>query len=184
MTILSDSEILGLIEANNIDSRSGLLIDPFVKENVQSASIDLRLSNDFLTINKNEITCIDMETEIEYIRHIEDEFILHPNTFVLASTMEFVGLPANISGMVMGRSSIGRMGLFVENASWIDPGFNGKITLELYNANSIPIKLKLGKRVCQLILFQMIFGSNNPYDGKYQNSKKTVGSKIYKDKEN
>lgn len=69
--------------------------------------------------------------------------------------MEYVRLPNNLTAFVEGRSSIGRMGLFIQNAGWVDPGFEGEITLELYNANQLPIRLKSGRRVCQLVFAQM-----------------------------
>jgi len=84
---------------------------------------------------------------------------------------------------VEGRSSIGRIGLFIQNAGWIDPGFEGRITLELYNASSLPIKLQAGKRICQLVFCTMDQKAENPYQGKYQGQKVTVGSRVYQDKD-
>ena len=67
-----------------------------------------------------------------------------PGQFVLATTMEYFELPDNLTAFVEGRSSLGRMGLFIQNAGWVDPGFKGEITLELYNANRCAIELKAG----------------------------------------
>ena len=90
-------------------------------------------------------------------------------------------LPNNLSAFVEGRSSIGRMGLFIQNAGWVDSGFEGRITLELYNANSLPIKLESGKRICQLVICQMDQESERPYSGKYQGQDKSVGSRVFMD---
>ena len=126
---------------------------------------------------------ITLDTEIKY-REIEAETItIPPHSFMLATTLEYIKLPANISAFVEGRSSIGRIGLFIENAGWIDAGFEGKITLELYNANSLPIKLQAGRRICQIVFCTMDRPAQIPYRGKYQGQDKAVGSRIFKDKE-
>jgi len=84
---------------------------------------------------------------------------------------------------VEGRSSIGRMGLFIQNAGWVDPGFEGMITLELYNANSLPIKLQAGRRIGQFVICEMTTPADEPYNGKYQGQNKTIGSRVFKDVE-
>jgi dCTP deaminase len=73
------------------------------------------------------------------------------------------------------------MGLFIQNAGWVDSGFEGKITLELYNANSAPILLQSGRRLCQLVFCQMDQKSEVPYKGKYQGQLLSVGSRIHQD---
>jgi len=93
-------------------------------------------------------------------------------------------LPDNLTAFVEGRSSIGRMGLFIQNAGWVDPGFEGEITLELYNANQLPIRLRSGRRICQLVLAQMDQGAQYPYKGKYQGQRNATGSRVYLDNEN
>ena len=102
------------------------------------------------------------------------------NSFLLATTIEYVKLPSNLTAFVEGRSSIGRMGLFIQNAGWVDPGFEGQITLELYNANRLPIKLISGWRVCQLV-FASMDKCRVPYVGKYQGQRNATGSKIFMD---
>ena len=81
------------------------------------------------------------------------------------------------------RSSIGRIGLFIQNAGWVDPGFKGQITLELYNANSLPIRLRVGRRICQLVFCKMDQQAKNPYDGKYQGQRFSTGSRVFMDSE-
>ena len=71
-------------------------------------------------------------------------------------------LPNDLTAFVEGRSSLGRMGLFIQNAGWVDPGFKGEITLELYNANRCAIELKAGRRVGQLVFAKMDAVSLNP----------------------
>ncbi len=175
--ILSDITIKSLL-ANNI-----IEVKPITEQSIQPASIDCRLDNHFLTVEDKQMETITLDTEIKY-REIETNTItISPHSFILATTLEYIKLPTNISAFVEGRSSIGRMGLFIENAGWIDAGFEGKITLELYNANSLPIKLQAGRRICQIVFCTMDQPAQIPYQGKYQGQNKAVGSRIFKDKE-
>jgi dCTP deaminase len=73
----------------------------------------------------NDIACIDLEHPASYVAIERDEIILPPRSFILATTMEYIRLPNNLTAFVEGRSSIGRMGLFIQNAGWVDPGFEG-----------------------------------------------------------
>lgn len=104
-----------------------------------------------------------------------------PGQFVLATTMEYIKLPANLTAFVEGRSSLGRMGLFIQNAGWVDPGFEGEITLELFNANRCAIELCAGRRIGQLVFAHLDGVPIQTYQGKYQGQKGATGSKIYLD---
>lgn len=97
--------------------------------------------------------------------------------------MEYFELPNDLTAFVEGRSSLGRMGLFIQNAGWVDPGFQGEITLELYNVNRCAIELKAGRRVGQLVFSRMDDTALHPYRGKYQKQKGATGSKAFLDKE-
>ena len=125
-----------------------------------------------------------MDKEIEYREVFGDEIFIPPHSFLLATTKEYIELPSNLSAFVEGRSSIGRMGLFIQNAGWVDAGFKGKITLELYNANALPIQLKADSRICQLVFCKMDQPAKQPYVGKYQGQQTTVGSLVFQDPEN
>lgn len=173
--ILSDKSILELIEQKK------LVIDPLGKNAVQPASIDCSIGNHFLAVDEHHMDLIRLDSEIKY-RSIEaEEITLAPHSFILATTQEYFELPDNLTAFVEGRSSIGRMGLFIQNAGWVDPGFKGRITLELYNSNSLPIKLQAGWRVCQLVFCRMDGTPSAPYRGKYQGQMKTTGSRVFQD---
>ena len=86
-----------------------------------------------------------------------------------------------MTAFVEGRSSIGRLGLFIQNAGWVDPGFEGEITLELFNANKCAIELQSGRRVGQLVFAQLDVHTLNPYQGKYQGQRGATGSRIFLD---
>ncbi|OGG95453.1 MAG: dCTP deaminase, partial [Candidatus Lambdaproteobacteria bacterium RIFOXYD2_FULL_50_16] len=175
--ILSDRKI------NQLLASGELRIDPISPEQVQPASVDLKLGRHFLKVAENNLTHLDLENPAEYEEVEQEELILPPHSFILATTMEYIALPNNLTAFVEGRSSIGRMGLFIQNAGWVDPGFEGEITLELYNANHLPILLRAGRRICQLVIAEMDQPTLNPYNGKYQGQRKATGSRVYQDLE-
>tara|TARA_B100000427_G_scaffold243363_1_gene206319 strand:- start:11889 stop:12425 length:537 start_codon:yes stop_codon:yes gene_type:complete len=175
--ILSDKKIRELL--NN----QQLIIQPLDKNAIQPASIDCRLGSHFLSIdeNLNDNGILSFDKEIQYKEINANSIILPPKSFILATTKETIKIPNGYSAFVEGRSSIGRMGLFIQNAGWVDSGFEGNITLELYNANSLPIKLEAERRICQLVICEMDQPSEFPYNGKYQGQSLSVGSKVYLD---
>lgn len=175
--ILSDRKIIELL--NNKE----LQIAPIDDEQIQPASVDIRLGNHFLKLDENRIEAMSMTDEIKYISFEADEIIIPPHSFLLATTKEYIKLPNNLTAFVEGRSSVGRMGLFIQNAGWVDPGFEGQITLELFNANRLPIRLESGRRICQLVFAQMDQAAASPYCGKYQGQMNSVGSRIFMDKD-
>lgn len=175
--ILSDKTILEMIEEGT------LKISPIEEGQVQPASVDIRLGNTFSIVEDSPSGIITLENEIKYKTITTDTYILLPNQFVLATTMEYFDLPNDLTAFVEGRSSLGRMGLFIQNAGWVDPGFKGEITLELYNANRCAIELKAGRRVGQLVFAKMDGEALNPYNGKYQGQTGATGSMVFMDKE-
>lgn len=174
--ILSDRTIRELI------STGELIIDPMDDMQVGPASVDLRLGNNFLS-PKTHAGIYDIDQSITYERVEGDEFIIPTHGFVLATTAEYVKLPNDLTAFVEGRSSIGRSGLFIQNAGWVDPGFEGAITLELYNANAAPMRIAAGRRICQLVLARADQAVANPYNGKYQGQRETTGSRAHLDAE-
>jgi len=175
--ILSDRTLQAMIKSGDLQ------VDPILPNSIQPASIDCHLGRHFLVVEDRLMNTIDMESQILY-REIEaDEIVIPPNSFLLATTEEYIKLPNDLTAFVEGRSSVGRIGLFIQNAGWVDPGFQGNITLELYNANSLPIRLRAGRRICQLVFCRMDQAAAKPYAGKYQGQRKTTGSRVYQDSE-
>ncbi len=170
--ILSDHTIRQMLASG------ALRVEPIEDQQIQPASIDLRLGRFFLKVDENCTECITMREQLKYVQLERDEIVIPPQSFLLATTMEYIKLPREITGFVEGRSSIGRMGLFIQNAGWVDAGFEGEITLELFNANRLPIRLEAGRRICQIVLARMDREAQNPYCGKYS-IKEPVGSRIY-----
>ncbi len=175
--ILSDTSIKKLIKDKKI------VIKNLGAEAIQPSSIDLTLDKSALLLKYwTTKGILDFNTKLDYEKISGKTFIIPPHSFILATTKEYISLPKNISGFVEGRSSVGRMGLFIQNAAVVGPGFKGKLTLELYNANILPIRLEAGRRVCQLILFKMDKASKKGYTGKYQNQNTTESTKIFLEK--
>ncbi|MDP7397346.1 MAG: dCTP deaminase [Lentisphaeria bacterium] len=175
--ILSDQTLNAMIESGE------LAVEPLDADSIQPASIDCRLGDHYLVVEDREMGILTLDSEIIY-REIEgDSITLPPHSFLLATTAEYIRLPNNITAFVEGRSSIGRIGLFIQNAGWVDPGFEGRITLELYNANSLPIRLQAGRRICQLVFCLMDQPTAKPYAGKYQGQRQSVGSRAFLDSE-
>ena len=163
-----------------LDEKS-LVINPVTKEQIQPASVDIRLGNTFSIVDDTPSNIITLESQINYKTITTDTYLIMPGEFVLATTMEYFELPDNLTAFVEGRSSLGRIGLFIQNAGWVDPGFKGEITLELYNANRCAIELKAGRRVGQLVFAEMDAPAINPYNGKYQGQMGATGSRVFMD---
>ena len=176
--ILSDESIKSRLNSQE------LKITPLDKTCIQPASVDLRLGQQFVIIRHWGGDVLDFNSEPEYQTVSTNTFLVPSHSFVLATTVESIGLPNDLTAFVEGRSSVGRMGLFIQNAGWVDPGFQGQLTLELYNANSLPIRLRAGRRICQIVFCKMDQKTKNPYKGKYQGQKGAQGTRIFLDSEN
>ena len=138
---------------------------------IQPASVDLRLSAEFLIYKPAQITCLDprepetLTDATERVTVLEGSgFILHPGEFVLGSTIECVAIPNDLVGRVDGRSSVGRLAVVVHaTAGFIDPGFEGQITLEMSNIGRIPVRLYPGMRIAQIVFQTMTSPAERPY---------------------
>ena len=175
--VLSDKTIMKMLREGE------LKISPLEESQIQPASVDIRLGSMFSIIEDLPTGVINLEEEIRYRTIETDRYVLLPGQFVLATTREYIELPDYLTAFVEGRSSLGRMGLFIQNAGWVDPGFRGEITLELFNANRCAIELKAGRRVGQLVFAQMDDSALHPYQGKYQGQTGATGSRAFMDGE-
>lgn len=173
--ILSDKTIKKMLEEKT------LKIEPVEETQFQPASVDVRLGDTFSIVEDSPAGVITMNSEIKYKTIKTDTYVLLPGQFVLATTMEYFELPDDLTAFVEGRSSLGRMGLFIQNAGWVDPGFKGEITLELFNANRCAIELTAGRRVGQLVFAKLDQKAQNPYKGKYNGQRGATGSRAFQD---
>lgn len=173
--ILGDSEIKKLVLGNRVPIHSYKLINP--------ASMNVRIGTTFLVPRRKLFGGVALGSKVEYRRILLREgesFKLRPGQFALATTMERIDLPSDLAAFVQGRSSIGRAGLTVQNAGFIDPGFHGHITLELKNETRNSIIIRPGYPVAQIV-FEQATGVTSPYRGKYNGQVEATGSRMYMD---
>jgi dCTP deaminase len=187
--ILSDRDIIARLEKGDLVIEP--LIDPDLQ--IQPASVDLRLDNTFVVYKLTHLPVIDPRdpsTITNYTEkvHIEDgdAFILHPGEFALGSTKEWVRIPNDLVARVEGRSSIGRIAVVVHaTAGFIDPGFEGQITLELSNLGRVPVMLYPDMRISQVVMQTMTSEALRPYGpargSKYLGQRGPVISRIATD---
>jgi dCTP deaminase len=184
--LLSDKSIKDAKEKGKID------IDPFFEDCIQPSSVDLHLDKTFLIFNKEQHTVIDVREKPEGlmkpIEIKEDEaFVLHPGEFVLGSTLERIKLSNDIAARIEGKSSLGRLGLLIHStAGYVDPGWDGNLTLELSNVSPLPIKLYFKMKIGQISFAMMTTPVDRPYGSSelkshYQGQKVPVASKFYED---
>ncbi len=149
------------------------------EELVQACSLDFTVGDKWLTPKSSDY--VYLNKGMEYEESVSLSKVIYPGEFILATTEQYFCFPANVAGFVQGRSSIGRLGLFIQNAGWVDGGFEGKITLELYNASKAPIVISQGDRLGQVVFVKIDEIPENPYSGKYQGQDDTTGSRIEQD---
>lgn len=188
--ILSDRDLKLRIESGSLVIEP--LDDPELQ--IQPASIDLRLGNTFMVYKLPHVACIDSRDPMSVSGYTEEivipnggGFILQPGEFALGSTLERVSVPHDLVARVEGRSSIGRIAIVVHaTAGFIDPGFDGEITLELSNLGRCAVKLYPGMRISQVVFHTMTSPSERPYGtargSKYQGQRGPVASRLSADR--
>lgn len=174
MAILSDKTIKEYLEEGKI------VINPLKDEQqIQPSSVDMRLGDEFKVFKVIRKPYIDPKDEEDIAEYMEsstvpegEAFIIHPNEFALATTQEYVKVPDDLVARVEGRSSMGRLGVTMHvTAGYVDPGFEGRITLEISNIGAMPVALYPGQRVCQLVFETMTTPAELPYGHPKRNSK-------------
>ena len=182
--LLSDRDVKAEIAAGRVK------VEPFDGAMIQPSSVDVRLDRFFRVFENHKYSVIDPSIEQpdltrEVAVEANEEFILHPGEFVLASTYEIITLPDDIAGRLEGKSSLGRLGLLTHStAGFIDPGFSGHITLELSNVANLPVKLFPGMKIGQLCLIKLSSPAENPYGSalygsRYQGQRGPTASKSW-----
>jgi len=182
--LLSDRDIKAEINSGRVK------VEPFDGAMIQPSSVDVRLDRFFRVFENHKYSVIDPSIEQpdltrEVAVEANEEFILHPGEFVLASTYEVITLPDDIAGRLEGKSSLGRLGLLTHStAGFIDPRFSGHITLELSNVANLPVKLFPGMKIGQLCLIRLSSPAENPYGSalygsRYQGQRGPTASKSW-----
>lgn len=182
--LLSDRDIRARVDIGDIE------LDPFTPEMIQPASIDVRLDRFFRVFNDRQYTYVDpAEDQGELTEQFSvsegEPWILHPGEFVLGSTLERVHISSQIAARLEGKSSLGRLGILTHStAGFIDPGFNGYITLELSNVSPLPVKLWPGMKIGQICFFELSSPAEHPYGSQalgshYQGQRGPTPSRSY-----
>lgn len=193
MTILSDRDLKKLIEEKDaIRTDKG----PEIDEDLQlgPSSMDLRLGYEFGVLETRRVKAIDTRKMGEYsdikaskTTTPEEGMVVHPGEFVLGTTLETLDVPTNLVARIEGRSSYARLGLIPHAAAgFVDPGFEGQITLEIQNLGNVPITIYPEDRICQVVFETMTSEAENPYgektDSKYMGQKGATGSRLDREK--
>ena len=189
--ILSDRDVRARLARGDIK----IAPEPDPEIQIQPASVDLRLGYDFQTFNYTQQALIDPADpssfeQLTNLIHLQESerFIVHPGEFVLATTLEHVEIPDDLVARLEGRSSIGRLGIVIHStAGYIDPGFKGRITLEISNLGRIAVALYPGMRICQIAFEEMSSPVSESYGAKrtakYQGQQTTTLSRLFEDDE-
>jgi dCTP deaminase len=184
--ILSDVDIRKEIESGRI------VIDPFDPAAIQPSSVDLHVDDRFRVFANSRYPYIDVKKEMpdltEIVEVAEPEpFILHPGEFVLGSTLERVALPDDMVARLEGKSSLGRLGLLIHStAGYVDPGWDGYLTLELSNVANLPITIYPGMKIGQISFFRLTTPAERPYGStgtrsKYQGQRGPTASRFFEE---
>jgi dCTP deaminase len=194
--ILTDSELLARFFCKEPSRR--IQVSPIInwRKQLQPSSIDLRLGSEVVVFRREMESVLDLldRKGEEVTRRLAHRmsvnplqgFVIHPGDFLLATTFESMRLPADIAARLEGKSSWGRLGLQIHStAGFIDPGFAGKVTFEISNVGTLPMRLYPGLLVAQVCFFQAKFPSIKAYDkeNKYFGQLRTEPSRYYKDVE-
>jgi len=169
--ILSDVDIRKELAAGRIE------IDPFDEACVQPSSVDLHVDAQFRVFANSRYPYIDVRREMPDLTELvevepEEPFILHPGEFVLGSTLERVRLPDDLVARLEGKSSLGRLGLLIHStAGYVDPGWDGFLTLELSNVANLPITIYPAMKIGQISFFRLTTPAEMPYGSKATRSK-------------
>jgi dCTP deaminase len=184
--ILSDVDIRKELAAGRIE------IEPFDESCVQPSSVDLHVDSQFRVFANSRYPYIDVRkpmpelTELVQVEGTEP-FILHPGEFVLGSTLERVRLPDDMVARLEGKSSLGRLGLLIHStAGYVDPGWDGFLTLELSNVANLPITIYPGMKIGQISFFRLTTPAEAPYGSgrtgsKYQGQRGPTASRFFEE---
>ena len=173
-------------------ARGRIVIEPYDEGCLQPASVDLHLNRKFLVFRNSRRPYIDVRQDNSDLNEVveidgDTPFILHPGEFVLGSTLESVTLPNDIVGRLEGKSSLGRLGLLIHStAGYVDPGWQGHLTLELSNVSNLPVTLYYAMKIGQVSFLRLTSPVERPYGSeglgsKYQGQAEPTGSKYYQD---
>jgi dCTP deaminase len=160
---------------SDVDIKKGitdgsLTIEPFNESQLQLASYDVTLGNEFEVVNRHNIGASDPANKIypttkKVTVPDGEEFFLHPGENVLAKEREFIGVDNNHLILLSGKSSLARIGLVVHNTAMLfNPGHKFYPTFELVNNSNMPIILRPGMQIAQILFAQLSSPTSKSYE--------------------
>src|SRR5438445_11573979 len=181
--VLADKTIRALLDEGRIE------IDPYDPSLLQPSSVDVRVDRYFRVFRNSRYPFIDVrkpqEDLTELVEVDTEPFILHPGEFVLGSTLERIRLPDDLVARLEGKSSLGRLGLLIHStAGFIDPGWDGHVTLELSNVANLPVTIYPEMKIGQISFVQLSEPAETPYGSgeigsKYQGQRGPTPSRYW-----
>ena len=183
--VLSDRSIKSEIAAGRI------VIDPYDESLVQPSSVDVLVDNKFRVFHNARYPFIDVRKPMDDLTELivvegDDPFVLHPGEFVLGQTLESITLPDDLVARLEGKSSLGRLGLLIHStAGFVDPSWEGNLTLELSNVANLPITIYHRMPIGQISFMRRDGPVERPYGGsevgsKYQGQAEPTPSRFYR----
>ncbi|MBI4328729.1 MAG: dCTP deaminase [Chloroflexi bacterium] len=175
-------------------AKGRIVIDPPLDEScIQPASVDVHLGSTFRVFRPwKSPYYIDLKQPLDGLTDEvtvseNDYFALQPGQFVLGATKEYIGVPDDLMARLEGKSSLGRIGLLVHaTAGYVDPGWRGRLTLELSNVSSLPIHLYPGMKISQISFYRLTTPAERPYGSpglgsKYQGQTGPTPTRVHMD---
>ena len=180
MSILSRKEIKERLE-KPLEDLESIVITPLLDEKFDHDSVDLRLGCYFRVPAVSTIECVKpYQDTVEHYPELvhkpygrgrtkgvkkgakereddnaESTIILQPHHAVLASTLEYIKMPGDVSGEILTKSSWARIFISIASAPWIHPFYRGCLTLEVTNLGNVPVALPVGKPMAQLVFMKL-----------------------------
>ncbi len=202
--ILTGSDIQAWLACEKGEANDPLVIVPLPRDSARrgeqftSSSIDLRLGTWFASPRPADTAVIDLaestdtkgtganrKRPVDFMSQrfipFGDRFILHPHSFVLAATLEWIRLPGELAATVEGRSSLGRCGLNIATATTVHPYFTGCLTLELANMGEVPIAISPGMLICQLVFHQLTGKAPRPQHSSHSGYRRPIMNSVLLD---
>lgn len=169
-----------------------IVVNPIDQDDIQPASIDLHLGRRFLAFSNSRMPFIDVRQPLDGLMAAaeidgDQPFMLHPGEFVLGSTLEHIELPDDLVARLEGKSSLGRIGLLIHStAGFVDPGWKGRLTLELSNVARLPIALYYGMKIGQISFLRLTTPAERLYGApglgsRYQGQSEPTASRFHQD---
>ena len=167
-----ESEMIKPFQPNQVKKNE---TEKLISYGLSSYGYDVRCSEDFKIFTNIKSATVDPKNfdPDSFVDYKGSECIIPPNSFALASTIEYFKIPRNVLTICLGKSTYARCGIIV-NVTPLEPEWEGHVTLEFSNTTSLPAKIYANERVAQMLFFESDEDCEISYKdrgGKYQGQK-------------